>query len=47
MQQLSSYVASALRKPLPPDVEERAKVHLIDTFAAMVSWLHLAAGHSC
>ncbi|MBI2293369.1 MAG: MmgE/PrpD family protein [Betaproteobacteria bacterium] len=44
MQQLSSYVAGALRKPLPPDVEERAKVHLIDTFAAMVSGCRLLPG---
>ena len=44
MQQLSNYVASALRKPLPPEVEERAKVHLIDTFAAMVSGSRLLPG---
>lgn len=44
MQQLSDYVASALRKPLPPDVAERAKVHLLDTFAAMVSGSALHPG---
>jgi 2-methylcitrate dehydratase PrpD len=44
MQQLSEYVASALRKPLPREVEERAKLHLIDTFAAMISGSRLLPG---
>jgi len=35
--ELSRYIASALRKPVPREVAERAKVHLVDTFAAMIS----------
>ena len=42
--QLSEYVASALKKPLPPEVAARAKLHLIDTFAAMISGSRLVPG---
>ena len=41
---LSNYIAGALRKPLPRPVVERAKIHLIDTFAAMVSGSRLPPG---
>ena len=44
MQQLSNYTARALRKPLPAEVVERAKLHLVDTFAAMVSGSRLLPG---
>jgi 2-methylcitrate dehydratase PrpD len=42
--QLSEYVANALKKPLPREVEARAKLHLIDTFAAMISGSRLVPG---
>ncbi|MBI4189168.1 MAG: MmgE/PrpD family protein [Betaproteobacteria bacterium] len=44
MEQLSAYIAGALRKPLPEEVVERAKVHLVDTFAAMISGSRLVPG---
>jgi len=34
---LSAYIAGAIRKPLPRDVAARARLHLVDTFAAMIS----------
>ena len=42
--ELSRYIASALRKPVPREVAERAKVHLVDTFAAMISGSRLLPG---
>ena len=36
MHELSAYIASAIKKPLPPQIVERAKVHLVDTYAAMI-----------
>lgn len=44
MLQLSAYVAGALKKPLPPDVALRARLHLTDTFAAMISGSRLLPG---
>lgn len=44
MQELSAYIAGAIRKPLPGEVAERAKVHLVDTFAAMISGSRLLPG---
>lgn len=44
MQELSAYIATAIKKPLPRDVAERAKLHLVDTFAAMVSGSRLLPG---
>ena len=42
--ELSKYIAGALRKPLPRAVAERAKLHLVDTFAAMISGSRLLPG---
>jgi 2-methylcitrate dehydratase PrpD len=42
--ELSRYISSALRKPAPREVAERAKVHLVDTFAAMISGSRLLPG---
>ncbi len=42
--ELSDYVASALKRPLPDAVSERAKLHLVDTFAAMLSGSRLLPG---
>src|SRR5258706_14644291 len=44
MKKLSAYIAGALRKPLPKEVTERAKLHLLDTLAAMVSGSRLLPG---
>jgi len=42
--ELSRYIANAVKKPLPRAVSERAKIHLVDTFAAMVSGSRLLPG---
>ncbi len=44
MKKLSIYVAGALNKPLPKDVAERTRLHLLDTLAAMVSGSRLIPG---
>ncbi|MGE5526940.1 MAG: MmgE/PrpD family protein [Rhodospirillaceae bacterium] len=41
---LSRYIAQALKRKLPTRVSERARLHLIDTFAAMVSGSRLLPG---
>jgi 2-methylcitrate dehydratase PrpD len=41
---LSRYIASALQCKLPAEVGERARVHLVDAFAAMVSGSRLTPG---
>jgi 2-methylcitrate dehydratase PrpD len=43
-QQLSAYIAEAINKPLPQAVMERAKLHLIDTIASMISGSRLPPG---
>src|SRR5215203_2299934 len=37
MQQVSTYIATALHVKVPDAVCERAKLHIVDTFAAMIS----------
>ena len=44
MRELSAYIASAPRKPLPSAVVEKTKHHFLDTIAAMVSGSRLAPG---
>ena len=44
MQQVSGYIASAPRKPLPAAVAEKTKHHVLDTMAAMVSGSRLLPG---
>ena len=44
MQRLSTYIAQALRKPLPAEVAEKTRHHLLDTIAAMVSGSRLPPG---
>ena len=44
MRQLSAYIAGALRRPLPPQVAEKTKHHVLDTLAAMVSGSRLLPG---
>jgi 2-methylcitrate dehydratase PrpD len=42
--ELSVYIASALRKPLPAAVVEKTKHHILDTIAAMISGSRLLPG---
>jgi len=44
MQELSGYIAGALRKPLPAAVSEKTRHHVLDTIAAMVSGSRLLPG---
>ncbi len=46
MQTLSSYMAAAASHPLPPDVMEQAKNHILDTLAAMISGSQLLPGRA-
>ncbi len=43
---LAAYVASALERPLPDDVLEKTKHHVLDTIASMVSGSTLLPGRS-
>lgn len=42
--QVSAYIAGARRQKLPPYIVERAKLHLVDTFAAIISGTRLLPG---
>jgi 2-methylcitrate dehydratase PrpD len=44
MAQLSAYIASAATTPLPPNVVEKTKAHLLDTVAACISGSRLEPG---
>jgi 2-methylcitrate dehydratase PrpD len=44
MRQLSDYIAGALARPLPDAVVEKARHHILDTLAAMVSGTGLKPG---
>jgi 2-methylcitrate dehydratase PrpD len=46
MQQLSTYMSAAATRPLPDDVVEKAKQHILDTFAAMISGAELPPGRA-
>jgi 2-methylcitrate dehydratase PrpD len=46
MSALSAYMAAAKDRALPPDVAEKAKHHILDTFAAMISGTELPPGHA-
>jgi len=46
MTTLSSYMADAKDGPIPPDVVEKAKHHILDTIAAMVSGSELPPGRA-
>jgi 2-methylcitrate dehydratase PrpD len=46
MDTLSRYMAAARERPLPDDVIEHAKHHVLDTVAAMVSGADLPPGHA-
>ena len=44
MRELATYMSRALRKPLPKQVVEKTKHHVLDTLAAMVSGCDLRKG---
>ena len=44
MRELSAYIATALRKPLPSAVIEKTKHHILDTIASMISGSRLLPG---
>lgn len=44
MQQLSMYIATSLHMKVPDHVCERAKIHIVDTFAAIISGSRLLPG---
>ncbi len=44
MRELSTYIAGALKQPLPKEVVEKTKHHVLDTIAAMVSGSRLLPG---
>ena len=46
MKRLSTYMSQARDQALPGDVVERAKLHILDTFGAMVSGSELPAGRA-
>lgn len=46
MARLSSYMSEARRRALPEEVQEKAKHHILDTFAAMVSGSQLLPGQA-
>lgn len=44
MREVSRYIADGIKRPLPKEVVERAKLHLADTLAAMISGSTLLPG---
>jgi len=46
MQQLSAYMSTASTRALPDEVVEKAKQHILDTFAAMISGSGLPPGRA-
>ena len=44
MHELSNYIAGALKRKLPAEVAERAKIQLVDSFAALISGSRLLPG---
>src|SRR6266567_1845445 len=41
---LSAYIAGALKQPLPPAILAKARQHILDTMAAMISGTRLPPG---
>lgn len=46
IEKLSSYMSQAATRPLPDEVVEKAKHHILDTFAAMISGSELPPGRA-
>jgi len=45
MEELSAYIEGACQRPLPEEVVEKGKHHILDTFSAMISGSRLKPGH--
>ena len=43
---VAAYIAGTMARPLPPEVQEKAILHLLDTVAAILSGTQLAAGRA-
>lgn len=43
---VAAHIAGALCRPLPPEVSDKARLHLLDTIAAIVSGTRLAGGEA-
>jgi 2-methylcitrate dehydratase PrpD len=43
--ELAAYMSAAAQRELPPEVEEKAKQHILDTIAAMISGANLPPGN--
>lgn len=43
---VASHIAGTLSRPLPPEVSDKARLHLLDTIAAIVSGTRLAGGEA-
>ena len=46
LESLATYVAGALAEPLPPEVNEKTRFHILDTIAAMVTGSRLKPGQA-
>src|SRR4029077_10793621 len=46
MNALSNYMSAARARPLPEEVTEQSKYHLVDTFASMISGSELPPGQA-
>lgn len=46
MEKLSAYMSEAASRPLPPEVLEKTKQHILDTLAAMISGSELPPGRA-
>ena len=44
MDRLSNYMAEAIARPLPPEIVEKCRMHLLDTIGAIISGAHLLPG---
>jgi 2-methylcitrate dehydratase PrpD len=44
MDRLSCYMAEAANRPLPPEIAEKCRLHLLDTIGAIISGGHLLPG---
>ncbi|MEP6644881.1 MAG: MmgE/PrpD family protein, partial [Acidobacteriaceae bacterium] len=46
MEKLSAYMSEAKSRPLPDEVKEKTKHHILDTLAAMISGTQLVPGRA-
>ena len=46
LESLATYIAGALARPLPPEVNEKTRFHILDTIAAMITGSRLKPGQA-